>query len=137
MARQVQNEKARDHRIVDIHEPGSNSRHDQRTREPVARTGMRFGLVLFRHARENRKTGERRAHLEHRGALERPQPRAHYRPRGNATPDSTAEISQRLPAALNAGELHRPSSRAGVETSFAEALKDSAEIRAKNPQRQK
>lgn len=91
--------------------------------------------IVFRNAR---KRGERHAgrnHLHHGRAVERPQPRAHHRSRRNAAPDSAADVSQRLPAALHPSQFHRPGRGAGIKARFAKALQHAPAIGARQTER--
>ena len=56
------------------------------------------------------------------------EPMTYGRTRRNAAPNCTAEISQRLAAALYAGDLDRPCGRACVETRFSETLQNTAQV---------
>src|ERR1051326_914383 len=119
-----------------VDESHCDSWSQQRLRNPAAPARVRGGLVVLVHARENRKCDHGRDDLQQRRALKCAEPLADSRSDRDSAPNSAAEISESLAAAVNAGNLHDPRRRAGVETSLAQTLQRATKICAEYSERQ-
>jgi hypothetical protein len=120
---------------VNVNEADGNAGHYDRARQPGALSTVRMGFKAFGDAEKKSEGKQSEQHLRQSGVLEGTKPVAEHGAGGHASPNSTAYITERLGAALDAGDFDRPSGGAGIQEGFTEALEDAREIDAGQSER--
>ena len=136
VVRQVQHQEPGHHRIIHIGESVGEAWHQQRLAHQGHPWRVRRRPIILGNQRQHGKSHAGRDHLHGSGAAERTQPRAHHRPHRDAAPDPAAQVPQRLPAAFDAGQFHRPCRRAGIKARLAKTLQNAPSIGSRQAERQ-
>src|SRR5882757_5273761 len=89
---------------------------------------MSSRLVILRDAHQDCKRDQRRNRLHQRRAFKRAEPASDNGAWRKSSPDAAAQITECLPAAVNATKFHGPSRPSGVKTCLAKTLQHSPQI---------